>query len=124
MKVLTPSANAGKYPDLVAHCGEPELLDDRLDVLLNPSLIVEVLSDSTKAYDRGDKFALYRWILSLRECLLVSKDRVQVERYRCGADDRWTLTEYAGLGDQITLDSLGCTLALAEIYGKVERATT
>jgi len=58
MKVLIRSANAGMYPDLVAHCGEPELLDDRRDVLLNPGLIVEVLSDSTETYDRGDKFAL------------------------------------------------------------------
>jgi len=75
MKVLIRSANAGKYPDLVAHCGEPELLDDRQDVLLNPSLIVEVLSISTETYDRGGKFAFYRQILSLREYLLVSQTR-------------------------------------------------
>ncbi len=123
MKVLIRSANAGKYPDLVAHCGEPELLDDRRDVLLNPSLIVEVLSDSTKACDRGDKFALYRRIPSLREYLLVSQDRVQVERYRRGEDSRWTLTDYAGLEDRITLESLDCVLTLAEIYDKVELAS-
>ncbi|WP_089727274.1 Uma2 family endonuclease [Candidatus Thiosymbion oneisti] len=123
MKVIIRSANAGKYPDLIAYCGEPELLDDRQDVLLNPSLIVEVLSDSTAAYDRGDKFALYRRIPSLREYLLVSQARVRVERYRRGADDHWTLTDYAGLEDQVPLESLDCVLALAEIYDKVELAT-
>jgi len=123
MKVLIRSANAGKYPDLVAHCGEPELLDGHRDVLLNPNLIVEVLSDSTEAYDRGDKFALYRHIPSLREYLLVSQNRVRVERHRRGADDHWTLTDYRGLEDQVPLESLDCTLALAEIYDKVEITT-
>jgi len=61
--------------------------------LLNPSLIVEVLSDSTAAYDRGDKFALYRRLPSLREYLLIFQDRVRVECYRRSADDHWTLTE-------------------------------
>ncbi len=122
MKVLIRSANAGKYPDLVAHCGEPELLDDRQDVLLNPSLIVEVLSDSTETYDRGGKFALYRQIPSLQEYLLVSQDQVRVELYRRSEGGRWTLTEYAGLEDRIPLESLDCTLALAEIYDKVTLA--
>lgn len=81
LKVLIRSADAGKYPDLVALCGEPELLDDRRDVLLNPSLIVEVLSDPTEAYDRGDKFALYRQLPTLQEYLQVSQNRVGVELY-------------------------------------------
>jgi len=96
-----------------------ELLDSRRDVLLNPSLIVEVLSNSTAAYDRGDKFALYRRIPSLREYLLVSQDRVRVELYRRGENGRWTLTDYTGLEDQVPLESLDCTLALAEVYDKV-----
>ncbi len=120
MKVLIRSANACTYPDLAAHCGEPELLDDRRDVLLNPGLIIEVLSDSTAACDRGDKFALYRRIPSLREYLLVSQDQVRVECYRRDVDDHWTLTDYTGLEDRIPLESLDCTLVLAEIYDKVE----
>ena len=119
MKVLIRSANAGKYPDLVAHCGEPELLDGRRDILLNPGLIVEILSDSTEDYDRGDKSALYRRISSLREYLLVSQDQVRVELYRRGEDGYWTLTDYTGLEDLVPLESLDCTLALAEIYDKV-----
>ena len=119
MKVIIRSANAGKYPDLVVYSGQPGLLDNRWDVLLNPGLIVEVLSDSTQAYDRGDKFALYRYIPSLREYLLVSQDQVRVESYRRGSDDHWTLTDYAGLEDEVPLESLDCVLALAEIYDKV-----
>jgi Uma2 family endonuclease len=122
MKVLIPAANAGKYPDLVAFCGEPELLDGRRDVLLNPSLIVEVLSDSTEAYDRGAKFALYRQIPSLREYLLVSQGQVLAELYTCTGDGRWTLTDYRSLTDRIPLPSLDCTLALAEVYDKVDLA--
>jgi len=91
VKVLIPSANAAKYPDLVALCGEPRLLDDRRDVLLNPSLILEVLSDSSEAYDRGEKFALYRQLPSLEEYLLVSQNRVRAELYILGAGGRWTL---------------------------------
>ena len=119
VKVLIRSANAARYPDLVALCGEPELLDDRCDVLLNPSLIVEVLSDSTEAYDRGDKFALYRQLPSLQEYLLVSQNRVGVELYTRGTDGRWTLSDYAALTDRVPLTSIDCTLALSEVYDKL-----
>ena len=120
MKVLIRPADAGTYPDLVAFCGEPELLDGRRDVLLNPSLIVEVLSDSTEAYDRGDKFALYRQIPSLREYLLVSQGRVLAELYARDDQGRWTLTDYRSLTDRIPLASLDSTLSLAEVYDKVD----
>jgi Uma2 family endonuclease len=122
VKVLIRAANAGKYPDLVALCGEPELLDERRDVLLNPNLIVEVLSDSTEAYDRGEKFALYRQLPSLQEYLLVSQSRVGVELYTRGQDDRWTLTDYSALTDRVPLASVECTLAVAEVYDKLEIA--
>ena len=89
-------------------------------MLLNPSLIVEVLSDSTEAYDRGGKFALYRQIPSLREYLLISQHQVQVDLYTRGDDDRWTLTDFTALTDSVPLASVDCTLALAEVYDKVE----
>lgn len=123
MKVFIRSANASTYPDLVAFCGEQESLDDRRDVLLNPSLIVEVLSDSTEAYDRGDKFAMYRQISSLREYLLISQSRVLAELYTRGEDGRWTLTDCSARDDQVPLQSLDCTLALTEIYDKVQLET-
>ncbi|AUB80383.1 Uma2 family endonuclease [Candidatus Thiodictyon syntrophicum] len=120
MKVRIRTANAGTYPDLVALCGEHEFLDERRDLLLNPSLIVEVLSNSTEAYDRGGKFAIYRRIPSLTEYLLVSQYRVAVELFSRGADDRWTLSEFTALDATVTLASVGCTLTLAEIYDKVD----
>ena len=120
MKVRIRTANAGTYPDLVALCGEHEFLDDRRDLLLNPSLIVEVLSNSTEAYDRGGKFAIYRRIPSLKEYLLVSQYRVAVELFSRGADDRWTLSEFTALDATVTLASVGCTLTLAEVYDKVD----
>jgi Uma2 family endonuclease len=120
MEVLFRAAGAGKYPDLVALCGEPELLDGRRDVLLNPSLIVEVLSDSTEAYDRGGKFALYRQIPSLKEYLLVTHGRAQVEPFTRGEDGRWTLSDYSAPGDRVPLASVDCMLALAEAYDNVD----
>lgn len=122
MKVRIRSVEAGFYPDLVALCGERDYADGRRDVLLNPTLIVEVLSDSTEAYDRGAKFGLYRQIQSLQEYLLVSQRQVQVEHYSRGQDNAWTLRDYRALTDTITLTNLGCTLSLAEVYDKVDLA--
>ena len=120
MKIRIRAANAGTYPDLVAVCGEREFLDGRRDLLLNPSLIVEVLSDSTEAYDRGGKFALYRRLPSLKEYLLVSQYRVAVEFFTRGTDDRWTLTDFSARDATVTLSSIDCTLSLAEVYDKVD----
>jgi Uma2 family endonuclease len=120
MKVRIRLADAGKYPDLIALCGEHEFQDGRRDVLLNPSLIVEVLSDSTEAYDRGKKFAIYRQIPSLKEYLLVSQYQIQVELFSRGDDGRWTLSDFSALTDSVTLPSVACTLSLAEVYDKVQ----
>ena len=107
------------YPDVVAVCGEPDFEDSELDTLLNPTLIVEVLSPSTEAYDRGEKFAHYRRLVSLREYVLVSQDRVCVERYvRQG--DGWLLTELSRLEDNLRLTSIDCDVALSEIYAKIQ----
>ena len=120
MKVRIRSAKAGTYPDLVALCGEREFQDGRRDLLLNPAAIVEVLSDSTEAYDRGGKFAIYRQIRSLRDYLLVSQYRVAVELFTRGPDGRWVFTEYTALSDTVILTSIDCTLSVAEIYDKVD----
>ncbi|AUB81857.1 Uma2 family endonuclease [Candidatus Thiodictyon syntrophicum] len=120
LKVRIRSADAGKYPDLIALCGEHQFQDGRRDVLLNPSLIVEVLSDSTEAYDRGKKFAIYRQLPSLREYLLVSQHQAQVELFSRGDDGRWSLSDFSALTASVPLPSVGCTLLLAEVYDKVE----
>ncbi|MGH8479972.1 MAG: Uma2 family endonuclease [Gammaproteobacteria bacterium] len=106
------------YPDVVVVCGQPEFEDEQLDSLLNPSLLIEVLSPSTEAYDRGGKFARYRKIPSVREYLLVSQDQARIERYvRRG--DHWLMTEAVGLDGSMVLETVECTLALREVYDKV-----
>lgn len=120
MKVRIQAGEAGTYPDLVGLCGERDFADNRRDVLLNPSLIVEVLSPSTEAYDRGDKFALYRRIPTLQVYLLVSQHRVHVERYTRESNAQWTFTEFTALTDTLVLTNLECSLLLSDIYEKVD----
>ena len=107
------------YPDVVVVCGEPRFEDTDFDTLLNPIVLVEVLSPSTEAYDRGEKFAHYRRLESLQECLLVAQNRVRVEHYlRQG--EQWLLTELSHLDDMLHLVSIHCELSLRESYAKVK----
>jgi Uma2 family endonuclease len=99
-------------------CGQPAFEDTHVDTLLNPTVIVEVLSPSTEAYDRGDKFAHYRRLASLRDYMLIAQDRVLVEHY-ARQDAQWVLTEFAGLDDAMPLASIGCVLRLRDIYERV-----
>lgn len=108
------------YPDVTALCGRPEFADGEFDTLLNPSVIVEVLSDSTEAYDRGDKFAHYQAVPSLREYVLVSQHEVRVDRFVRGEGGAWVLTPLEGLGAVLELPSVGCAVPLAELYEDVE----
>lgn len=108
------------YPDVVVVCGQPRFLDDELDTLLNPDLIVEVLSESTRNYDRGDKFQQYRGIPSFREYLLVDQAKAHVERYSKQKDGTWSLWETDSLDNVIHLESIAVTLPVSEIYLKIE----
>ena len=118
MRVKAAKARGYHYPDIVVVCGKPEFEDGHLDTLLNPTVLVEILSPSTEAYDRGGKFAAYRKIQSLHEYLLVSQEEPFIERYvRQG--DAWVLTETAGLEGLVNLDSIGCFLAMNEVYYSV-----
>jgi Uma2 family endonuclease len=107
------------YPDVVIVCGDPTFIDSNLDTLTNPLLIVEVLSDSTKNYDRGEKFERYRSIKSFREYLLIAQDKVHVEQYIRQDDGSWVLRETNNLSDIIELDSIACRIPVAEIYLKI-----
>ena len=120
MKVRIESANLGFYPDAMAVCGERVFWDERKDVITNPTLIIEVLSDATEAYDRGDKFAHYRTIPSLRAYLLLSQHRVSAELYLRQPNGDWLLRTYDDLQDGIPLIALDAEVPLAEIYDKVE----
>jgi Uma2 family endonuclease len=104
---------------VVVVCGERRFADEQRDVLLNPSVIVEVLSPGTEGYDRGDKFAGYQHLESLQEYLLVAQDRPHVEQYTRQADGRWLLSEATHLEAVIHLSSLGADLALSEVYADV-----
>jgi len=112
------AVNLYTYPDISVICGEPQLADGRNDTFVNPTVLIEVLSDSTEAYDRGKKAGFYRTIPSLREYLLIAQDRHHVERYRPHGQD-WLLTAYSALDDEVALESIGCALSLAAIYERV-----
>jgi Uma2 family endonuclease len=108
------------YPDVSVVRGKPEVADDQNDILLNPTVIVEVLSPSTEAHDRGLKFARYRRMESLREYVLVSQEAPHVEVFRRQEDGHWVLTEYFGLDSVCRLESIDCAIPLAGIYERVE----
>lgn len=122
MRVFIPATGLYTYPDVVAVCGERQFQDSRQDTLLNPNLIIEVLSPTTEAYDRGRKFEHFRSIGSLSEYLMVASDRVHADLFSKQPDGRWILTSAAQLEDFIDLQSIGCRLNLADLYEKVEFA--
>ncbi len=119
LRVRIPATGLYTYPDLVVTCAEPRFEDDELDTLLNPTLLIEVLSPSTEGYDRGKKFEQYRTLESLAEYLLVSQDEPLVEQFVRQEAGAWRFTATAGLTGVVEIPSLGCTLALAEVYDKV-----
>ena len=119
MRVKVSETGMYTYPDLVAACGEPRFEDQAVDTLLNPVLIIEVLSDSTERYDRGAKFTHYRSVVSLKEYLLVSQHESRVEHYVRQPGNHWLLTEYQEMQDRIDLNSLDSYLLLAEIYERI-----
>ena len=111
------------YPDVSVHCGDADLADDWKDTLLNPILIIEVLSPSSEAFDRGKKFAAYRRIPTFREYALVSQTEPSVEVYFKGPAEAWTFTEFTGLQAVCALQSLGLKIPLTAIYRRVSLGT-
>jgi Uma2 family endonuclease len=101
-------------------CGTPDYEDAQADTLLNPTVIIEVLSPSTERYDRGDKFQHYRTLDSLQEYVLISQSSYRIERYLRQSDSQWLLTDAVGLEAALELSSIGCALRLAEVYEKAE----
>jgi Uma2 family endonuclease len=119
MRITVPQTQHYTYADVVVVCGEPQSDDDFKDNLLNPIVIVEVLSPSTESYDRGKKFESYQRIGSLAEYVLVSQDRPRVEQFLRQPDSRWLYSEISGAG-VIKLTSIDCELSLEDIYEKVK----
>lgn len=119
MRVKVDTTGLYTYPDVIVVCGTPTFEDAEVDTLLNPTVLIEVLSPTTAAYDRAEKFAHYRRIPSLREYVLVSQDRPQVERFLRSGED-WILREFSGRAERFELPSIGVSLSLQDVYERVD----
>ncbi|HEY8597874.1 MAG TPA: Uma2 family endonuclease [Thermomicrobiales bacterium] len=123
VRIGIPAANIYTYPDISVVCGPRQFAGERRDTLLNPILLVEILSPSTERYDRGKKFAHYRRIPTLQEYVLVAQDAPLIEHYVRQPDGTWRWAAVEGLDETITLPTIGCTLPFAEVYDQVEFST-
>lgn len=120
MRVNIPATNSFTYPDLTIVCGKPELLDDHFDSLLNPVVIIEVLSPSTESYDRGNKFFTYQQIPSLKEYILVDSTSCTIQTILKKDDGLWQFDTIANLAATLTIQSIGQTIVLSDVYDGVE----
>ncbi len=119
MKIRVETIGKFYYPDVTILCGEPNFYQERTDTITNPILIVEVLSGSTEAKDRGEKFFAYQTLKSLQEYVLISQNRAAVEQFIKQSDGSWKYLATIGLENLVKLESIGVELALQEIYRKV-----
>jgi Uma2 family endonuclease len=119
VRVKIEATGSYLYPDVLVLCGEKKFAAGTFDTLLNPSLIIEVLSPSTEAYDRGKKFEDYQKIASLQEYVLVSQDKARVERYKRDKSNKWSYEAFDGLEAKLELSSINASLSLADVYEQV-----
>jgi len=119
MKVRTDAADAFAYPDLTIVCGEPVYHDARRDVLMNPTVIFEVLSPSTEKYDRGEKFSRYKQIAALTDYILVAQNAPRIEHHTKQANGDWNVTIIEGLANSFFINPINCRLELADVYERV-----
>ena len=115
-RIHIPKNTLFTYPDISVFCGKVETLNDDEFNTLNPTVIIEVLSPSTKNYDRGDKFKLYRDIPSLKEYILIDSESINIEAFRINTNGFWELQEYKSVDEQLSLPSLQLDIAMSEIY--------
>jgi Uma2 family endonuclease len=119
MRVKVSATGKYTYPDVVVACEEEKFDDAENDTLLNPMIVIEVLSELTEAYDRGKKFEQYQAIESLTEYLLVAQDPYRIEQYVRQNNREWRYSEYHDVGDVIKLNAIGCELVVKDVYAKV-----
>ena len=119
-RVNIPKTTLFTYPDLSIFCDEPNLIDDELDTATNPTVIIEILSKSTRNYDQGQKFALYRAIDSLKEYILIDSEAVQVIQHTKNEDNTWLLTEFKSIEQSFAFKSVEVTLNLIDLYENVK----
>jgi Uma2 family endonuclease len=120
MRLKVAATGLYTYPDVVALCGEVHFDDDQRDTLLNPHLLIEVISKSTEGYDRGEKSAHYRRIESLAEYLLISQDKYRIEQFVRQPDNQWLMSEVSKLEETIELPSVKCKLLVSDVYDRIQ----
>ena len=120
MRVNIPTTNSFTYPGLTIVCGNPELLDDHFDNLLNPVVIIEVLSPSTESYDRGNKFFTYQQIPSFKEYILVDSSNCMIQTIVKKDDGLWQFNSIANPADTLIIHSIGQTILVSDVYDGVD----
>lgn len=120
LRIHIPENTLYTYPDFSIICGKPETSGEEKDTALKPSVLIEVLSASTRDYDRGTKFSLYRSIKTLKEYILIDSTSISVELFIRQEDNSWKLTEFKELSDSFTISTIDLTLCLKDIYDDVD----
>ncbi|MDJ0733888.1 MAG: Uma2 family endonuclease [Nostocaceae cyanobacterium] len=120
MRLWIPKRRIYTYPDVMVVVGEPQFLNNRTDIITNPKIIVEVLSDSTQGYDREGKFSDYRTIPSFEEYLLIDQTKIYVEQFSKTGNKQWMLREYDEEDEGISLNSVGFEISMQDLYNKVK----
>ena len=120
VRLWLPKRRIYTYPDVMVVAGEPEYFNNRTDTILNPQVIIEVLSDSTEASDRDNKFKTYRRLPTFEEYLMIDQTKIYVEQFSKIGNKRWSLREYDVEDEAITLTSVQFQIALADVYNKVK----
>lgn len=120
MRIKVNATGLYTYPDVFIVCNKPQFEDEHEDTILNPIVIIEVLSPATENYDRGSKFAHYRTISSLSNYILVAQDKIHVEHYARQSDLSWLLTEYHSFDNKFKIEAIGCELSVAKIYENLD----
>jgi len=120
LRIHIPKNTLYTYPDISIICGEIETTDDNFDTITNPSVIIEILSSSTRNYDKGEKFTLYREIDSLQEYILIDSERVMFEKFIRNSDNSWQLTEYKTMEQSFTIETVNIEMQLQQIYEGVK----
>lgn len=120
LRIHIPKNTLYTYPDISIICGEIEKTDDKFDTVTNPSVIIEILSESTKNYDKGGKFTLYRDIESLKEYILIDSEAVMVEKFIKNSDNSWQLTEYKKMEEHFTIETVAIQIELTTVYQGVQ----
>ena len=120
LRIHIPKNSLYTYPDISIVCGKIETTDSNFDTITNPAVIIEILSASTRDYDKGSKFTLYKDIISLNEYILIDSENISVEKYSRNNDGSWILTEYKTISQLFTIDTVNTTILLEDVYHSID----